>query len=157
MKKKMILVILPVLVLGFIGQAAAGLNRAGQGPGMSGALVELRLSQEQKQQVAGILEAERAALSDAVDRMMQGRADLKAALSQPSPDPAAVSKAHAVLSAASEDLLLGLAAALPKLRAIMTPEQIEIMAQNRDRFFETTTERVALAREILVDWIEQNN
>ena len=157
MKKKMtILAMLPILVLGIIGQATAGPDRTEPVPCLSGVLIKLDLSREQKQRMAVILEAERPALSAAVERLMQGRADLKAALSLPNPDPASVRKAHAALSAASEDLLLGLAAALPKLRAVMTPQQQEMLAWNRDRLFEATTERVAMAREILVEWIQQN-
>lgn len=143
----------------FGGQGRDRSPRGGAGDGLEGrgvqaVLKQLQLSETQKQQVADILAQDREAQKDLITQQAQARLALFNAIHADQFDESAVRAAAQQVAAGEAELAVLRARIVSQVRAILTPEQLSLLAEVREEAQQRLEERLARGAAKAGDWIE---
>jgi Spy/CpxP family protein refolding chaperone len=114
-----------------------GMGGYGGGPGMGGFLLgrgsPVNLTDEQRQRIKQISDAERKQHWAVMGKMMDEQNKLRDLLEQPTPDPKAVGAAYGSISQLHQQMLESHLQARNEVHGILTPEQREQVEELRPR------------------------
>jgi Spy/CpxP family protein refolding chaperone len=139
MKPDKTLTVLLVLVIVLVGAVATiagvfpGHHRGTKGfrlPGLR-TFIELNLSDSQKSQVLNILEKYQRERQDTVDSLLEARKHLSTVIHAEEFNEDDVRKAHRKVSSIEEEVFVSRARMMAELRAVLNPEQIDLLRERR--------------------------
>ena len=118
----------------------------GDGPRMERIFERLDLTDEQREQVRGVLDGHSEATAAEREELRTRREALMELVRAPEIDEAAIRAAAGEVAAIKTDLLVARAALHQELRQLLTPEQIEQLEELRERRRERMEERRGYGR-----------
>lgn len=114
------------------------------GGGLTGfkTFIELNLSETQETEMLGILEKYQEKRQSARERLREARDELRASLKSESISEDGVRTAYRNVSYAQEELLILGVQMRSEIKAILTPEQSELLKEKRERRFSVIRDRL---------------
>ena len=156
MKPSKALTVVLVIVVLSIGAFAAKAGvfpghhrRGGMGfrvPGLK-TFIELNLSDSQRAKILSIIETYQRERQDTLDSLLEARKYLSTAVHTQEFNEDNVRKAYRKVSSMEEEVLVSRAKMMAELRAVLNPEQIELLRERR-------TQRIEKMRGRLETWLQ---
>ena len=140
-----------VMARGFGGGPLGGPMGGHPGPGLMGlkTVLELNLTDTQKEQVLTIIEKYRDTQDKTMESLRAARADLGSAIHAEEFDEQKVRTAHRALSALMEELLVVKGTMGAEMKAVLSADQIELLKERRAQGMERMKKRRSYRRSVI--------
>jgi len=132
------------------------LEGALEGAGLLKTLVELELTDAQKQDIAEILRSRQEIVRADVQEVVEARTKLFQEIHADELDEAKIRLAYSNVAKAGEELAVERAKLVHEIRPVLTSEQQKSLDELRDRMVERIPERIERAASAVDRWIEKH-
>lgn len=122
---------------------------------LSDLFYSLRLTEEQKIQIAFVLEANRSDVRSSLEGMLEGAKGLSTAIHAPTFDEQAIRTAHQSFSAQAEEFAVLRGKILSEVRPILTAQQSAQINKFKKNLSAAVQARLKSAQKVISNWIQK--